>query len=180
MEKASGAEKSVSKEVKKAASNMPTMPPGVPLEISKAHSVTVSSNGSTVAPVLPVQPEPLISVVKQPATPLMLLTPVRSSMEEMKPSLTKTKTNVSNGAPPPSLLQTVVPPIVASLLPPGPVSTVVTSNSMNMLTPSDAVIARCHSCAEKCQVIVSQLSYACRTRQLVEHRYAIIAIISYV
>jgi hypothetical protein len=63
------------------------------------------------------------------------------------PRFAKQKQSTPNNAAPPSLLNKIVsPPPPLSPLPPPPSS---------VPSISDAVIARCHSCGNKCQVIVS-------------------------
>lgn len=101
--------------MKKAVANLPTAPPGAPVETS-------------LTPPRPTPPPP-----PPPPTPLM---PIRSTnATENAPKISKP--SVSNTTGLPSLLTTIVTP------PPPP-------------SMSDMVVARCHSCANKCHVTVSE------------------------
>jgi hypothetical protein len=69
--------------------------------------------------------------------------PTRPAAIDAISKLTKQKQPTPNNTAPPSLLNRIVSPP-----PPQPLPSSVPS-------ASDAVIARCHSCGDKCQVIVS-------------------------
>ncbi|CAF1350871.1 unnamed protein product [Adineta steineri] len=144
MEKASGAEKSANKEVKKAAAKLPTAPPGAPPEATSTHT-------SPPPPPPPPPPvEPVVVTTKLP--PPMPLMPTRPPAADIMPRLAKQKVPITNNTPPPpppSLLNTIVSPPPP---PPPPLQPAPTSIS----SASDAVIARCHSCGNKCQVIVCE------------------------
>jgi hypothetical protein len=84
-------------------------------------------------------------VVKPP--PPMPLMPTRSTMIDSIPRSAKQKQLTQNNAAPPSLLNTIVSPPPP---PPAPAS-----RPSSVPSVPDAVIARCHSCGNKCQVIVS-------------------------
>jgi hypothetical protein len=114
--------------VKKAAANIPTAPPGAPPETTPI---------PTPPPPTPPPPEP-VTVPAKPRAPMPLM-PTRPSVMDVIPRLAKQK----QSTPLPSLFNTIVSP------PPPPPPVAVPS-------ASDAVIARCHSCGNKCQVIVSQ------------------------
>ncbi|CAF4492128.1 unnamed protein product [Rotaria sp. Silwood1] len=134
VEKASGAEKSANKEVKKAVANLPTAPPGAPPETSPIPP-----------PLPPSQLEPFVVVTKPPLP--MPLMPTKPTVMDGVPKVIKQQQqqqqqqqSTSNNTTLPSLLNTIV-----SAPSPSPSSSV-----------SEAVIARCHSCGNKCQVIVCE------------------------
>ncbi|CAF0925949.1 unnamed protein product [Rotaria sordida] len=131
VEKASGAEKSANKEVKKAVANLPTAPPGAPPETSPIS-----------APPHPPLSEPFV-ITKAPSP--MPLMPTKPTVMDGVPKITKQQQqqSTSNNTVLPSLLNTIVTP------PPPP-------SSSSSSSVSDAVIARCHSCGNKCQVIVCE------------------------
>ncbi|CAM4791122.1 unnamed protein product [Rotaria magnacalcarata] len=130
VEKASGTEKAANKEVKKAAVNLPTAPPGAPPETSPSHP-----------PPTPPQAESPV-VVNKPPPPLLPppppLMPTRGTIVTDNLSKIVKQQPIPNNTPLPSLLSKIVTPP-----PPTPPN-------------SDAVIARCHSCGNKCQVIVCE------------------------
>jgi hypothetical protein len=83
----------------------------------------------------------------------MPLMPTRPPVIDSISKFAKQKQSTPINAPPPSLLTTIVSPPVQQPPPPPP--------SRPPSTPSvpDAVIARCHSCGNRCQVIVSSFQW---------------------
>ncbi|CAF1173215.1 unnamed protein product [Adineta ricciae] len=146
VEKASGAEKSVLKEVKKAAAHLPTAPPGAPPEGTPTNTTPPSSHPPPPPPPPPPAPEP-ITVAPKPPPPAPLMPP-RSSATENLSKLVKLKTFLGSSTPPPSLLNGIISSPVTTPTPPPPPPPIQLSSA------SEAVIARCHSCGNKCQVIV--------------------------
>ncbi|UJR35742.1 hypothetical protein I4U23_028491 [Adineta vaga] len=146
VEKASVAEKSAHKEVKKAAANLPTAPPGAPPEGTPTHTTPPPP------PPPPPPPEPVAVIATKPPPPVPLMPP-RSSVADIMPRLAKQKISITHSTPPPSLFNAIVSS-PAPLPPPAPAPAPTVSTQS--LSVSDAVIARCHSCGNKCQVIVCE------------------------